>query len=363
MAVNAVGALMRSGTAEGVFPGGVLLAGVKGKIVYHEAVGYADLFSRRKMTTQTLFDLASLTKPLATALALFALHQEGRLGLDQPAAEILPGFHKKEKNRITLRHLLTHESGLPVYRPYYLALSRIPFLKRKSHLRALLAAETLESPPGTRTLYSDPGFMLLEWVVEAVSGKPLDVFLDTTLYTDVFSPGEKGLFFPGIAHAIVHESVAATEFCPWRNRVMIGQVHDENAHVVGGVAGHSGLFGRAMDIWKLLARLLEAFHGRDAVPLFSRELLKAAFYPSAPGKRALGFDTPSPEGPSCGRYFSFNTVGHLGFTGTSFWVDLDREVAVILLTNRIHPTRRNEKIRSFRPLLHDTVMEAAGILS
>ncbi len=361
--MNAVDALMRRGTAEGIFPGGVLLAGVKGKIVYHEAVGYADLFSRRKMTTQTLFDLASLTKPLATALALFALHQEERLGLDQPAAEFVTAFHKKGKNRITLRHLLAHESGLPAYRPYYLELSRIPFLKRKSHLRDLLAAEKLESPPGTRTLYSDLGFMVLEWVVEAVSGKPLDIFLETTLYGNVFSSGGKGLFFPGTAHAIGHESAAATEFCPWRNRVMIGQVHDENAHVVGGVAGHSGLFGTAVDVFKLLTRLLGAFHGRDAAPLFSGKLLKEAFSPDAPGKRALGFDTPSPEGPSCGRHFSSNTVGHLGFTGTSFWVDLDREAAVILLTNRIHPTRKNEKIRIFRPLLHDTVMETAGIVS
>jgi CubicO group peptidase (beta-lactamase class C family) len=359
--VKSVETLMRSGVAEGVFPGGVLLVSVKNEIVSHKAVGHADLFSRRKATTETVFDLASLTKPLATAVAILNLHQDGVLSLDQPVREWLPAFQGQEKNRITLYHLLTHESGLPAYRPYYLEMSRLAFSMRKTHLRSRLTAETLEHPPGIQALYSDLGFMLLEWVVEAASGTSLDAYLQTGLYATVYPSGEKGLFFPGRAASLEQESFAATECCPWRNRLLIGQVHDANAYALGGVAGHAGLFGSALNVWHMLWRLMAGFHGHATAAGLQQETLEAAFQPSPVGGRTLGFDTPSPEGSACGRHFSKMTVGHLGFTGTSFWMDLKRQVIVILLTNRIHPHRGNETIRTFRPRLHDAVMEALGL--
>ncbi len=351
---------MECGITEGVFPGGVLLVAGKGEILFLGAYGYADLFSRRKMMPETIFDLASLTKPLATALAVLHLHQGGKLSVEQPVADLLPIFQGREKSRITLRHLLVHESGLPSYRPYYLRLSGVHPLKRKENLRLLLADERLEYPIGSRVLYSDLGFMLLEWVAEAAAGRPLDVYLKSHVYGGIYKSNENGLFFPELRFQDCDKPFAATEFCTWRNRLMIGKVHDENAYIVGGISGHSGLFGSAGDVWRLLSRLIGSFLGKIQKPLFRQEIMEMAFRPSPVGGRTIGFDTPSSEKASCGRHFSKRTVGHLGFTGTSFWIDLERDVTVILLTNRVHPFRGNEKIRTFRPMIHDAVMEVFG---
>jgi len=358
--MKSLNTLMECGITEGVFPGGVLLVAGKGEILFIGAYGYADLFSRRKMTPETIFDLASLTKPLATALAVLHLHQGGKLNVEQPVADLLPIFQGREKNRITLWHLLVHESGLPAYRPYYLGLAGVHPLKRKEHLRLLLADERLEYPIGSRVLYSDLGFMLLEWVAEAVAGRPLDVYLKKHVYGEIYRSDENGLFFPELRFQGCNKPFAATEFCTWRNRLMIGKVHDENAYVAGGISGHAGLFGSAGDVWRLLSHLIGGFHGKIQKPLFRHEIMEMAFRPSPVGGRAMGFDTPSPERASCGQHFSKRTVGHLGFTGTSFWIDLERDVTVILLTNRVHPFRGNEKIRTFRPMIHDAVMEVFG---
>jgi len=149
---------------------------------------------------------------------------------------------------------------------------------------------------------------------------------------------------------------AATECCPWRKALMEGTVSDDNAWVTGGIDGHAGLFGTAEDVYGLLKTLLSAYNGKMDT-LFRPELVQAFFKRDAVSSRALGFDTPSLEGSSSGRLFSVNTVGHLGFTGTSFWMDLDRAIVAILLTNRIHPSRNNNRIREFRPILHDAVMK------
>jgi CubicO group peptidase (beta-lactamase class C family) len=154
---------------------------------------------------------------------------------------------------------------------------------------------------------------------------------------------------------------AATEQCPWRKDLLVGRVHDENTYVMGGVQGHAGLFGTAVDVHRLLVELLSAYHGRPLAGCFEPDLVRLFFQRWAGTDRTLGFDTPSVENSSSGRFFSTNTVGHLGFTGTSFWMDLDQAVIVILLTNRIHPTRNNETIRQFRPKLHDAVMKRIKI--
>jgi CubicO group peptidase (beta-lactamase class C family) len=174
----------------------------------------------------------------------------------------------------------------------------------------------------------------------------------------IYKPlGLDNLFFPGLNALHSSAPFAATEQCPWRNRLVIGQVHDENAYVVGGVEGHAGLFGSAAAVHKLLLELLSVFHGKSVHRLFQTELVRL-FFRRLPGTdRALGFDIPSDENSSAGGYFSVNTVGHLGFTGTSFWMDLDRSIIVILLTNRVHPNRDNEAIKVFRPTLHNEVMK------
>ncbi|WP_373497923.1 serine hydrolase domain-containing protein [Desulfococcus sp.] len=352
--MKAVDRQMIAGVQDGVFPGGVLLVSKGRKVLFHRAYGVTNIFTGEAMKTDTVFDLASLTKPLATAVALMKLMARGALALDAPLATVLPEFANTEKRAITIAQLLAHHSGYPAYRPFYRTLRRHPAVTRPFFLRRMLVAQPLADMPGRRTIYSDLGYMILEWVVERVSGNPLDVFLDEAVYAPL---SIDRLFFPSRAGSCGDASMAATEFCPWRNVLLSGRVHDDNADVVGGIAGHAGLFGTARGVHQLLHHVLSAFHGGGSSTVLRPDLVRRFCSPWGPAGRTPGFDRPEGAGSSAGRYFSENTVGHLGFTGTSFWMDLDRRVIVILLTNRVHPSRCNLTIRAFRPLLHDTVME------
>jgi len=347
-----VESLMRQAVDDGVFPGGVLLVSTAGAVVFFEAYGYADIFARRKMKRDTVFDLASLTKPLATTLAVMQLISKGKLELDSELSSLLPRFKNTDKSRIIVRHLLRHDSGLPDYRPYYENLRELPPTRRKTALQDLLVNEPLRHPVGKQTLYSDLGFMILGWIVEQVSGKRLDCFVSEEIY----GPLGLDLFFVDIGAGRRAAEFAATEQCPWRRILLDGNVHDDNAYVVGGVDGHAGLFGTAEAVHRLLMVLLSDFQDRSEARIFNKELLKVFLQRQEGKRRALGFDTPALTDSSCGQYFSKRTVGHLGFTGTSFWMDLERSVMVILLTNRVHPSRENNLIKEFRPKLHDAVM-------
>ena len=359
-----VDTLMQRALSENVFPGGVLLVSKEDSLVLVKAYGYANIFSKRKMTRATIFDLASLTKPLATTLAIMRLIQQCKLDLEQNLGAVLPQFKKTDKEHIRIKELLCHNSGLPDYRPYYKTLCELPSEVRKDSLRDLLVKEFLLFPTGGRELYSDLGFMVLEWIAESLSGRRLDHFVSEEIYRMLgLSPDAgRGLFFVDRVLKPGKESFAATELCPWRNILLEGTVHDENAYVVGGVAGHAGLFGTADDIHSLLSELLASFHGYSLVDLFPKALIQTFFERQGDKGRPLGFDCPSWPDASCGKFFSERSVGHLGFTGTSFWMDLDRSIIVILLTNRVHPSRNNTKIKAFRPKLHDTVMETIKIL-
>ena len=225
--MNQVDALMRQAVSEGVFPGAVLLVSKEDAIVCHNAYGLADLFARRSMTTQTIFDLASLTTPLATALAVMMLIQHGVIGTEQELGDILPDFKKGKKSAIKIRHLLHHNSGLADYRPYYKEIEHLPLEKRKQALRNLLVIEPLIHPIGTKAVYSDLGFMILSWVVEAVTGKRLDHYVTENIYQPL---GLKNLFFVEPTLSPPDRRFAATENCPWRNRLIEGVVHDDNPH-------------------------------------------------------------------------------------------------------------------------------------
>jgi CubicO group peptidase (beta-lactamase class C family) len=345
--------LMRQAVSDGVFPGAVLLVSREGSIVCHNAYGFADLFSRRSMTTETIFDLASLTKPLATALAVMSLVQQGDIGTEQDLGDILPAFKKDKKSSIKVRQLLHHSSGLADYRPYYKKLEHYPTEKRSQALRKLLVIEPLIHPIGSKVVYSDLGFMILEWMVEQVSGKRLDRFVSDRIYGPL---GLDHLFFIDLIAKKPQGVFAATELCPWRKILLSGQVHDENAYVVGGVQGHAGLFGTAAAVHMLASELLSAYQGAHPNRLFQTEMVRLFFKRLPDTDKALGFDAPALKNSSAGSYFSTNSVGHLGFTGTSFWMDLDRFITVIMLTNRVHPSRNNEAIKHFRPILHDEVM-------
>ncbi|MDA8402801.1 MAG: serine hydrolase [Desulfobacteraceae bacterium] len=346
--------LMRRAITENIFPGGVLMASKADLIRFHEAYGQANIYTGQNVSLSTVFDLASLTKPLATTLAVILLIQENKLNLDRELGTLLPGFRHTPKAKIQVRHLLNHTSGLPDYRPYYLSLRGLPHSRRKAELRECLKNEPLISSPGEKTRYSDVGFMILEWVMEQVSEERLDRYVQKKIYGPL---GIDELFFVDLLQPVPDRPYAATEACPWRRMVLSGMVHDDNAYAMGGIAGHAGLFGTARAVHRLLMEVLNAYNGM-ASPVFQADLVRL-FLKLEPGReRALGFDTPSKENSSSGDMFDkAATVGHLGFTGTSFWMDLNRAVAVILLTNRVHPSRKNERIKAFRPRLHNTVMK------
>ncbi len=342
---------------EGVFPGAVLLVQNEKGQRWQAAFGLADSTTGEAVQHDTHFDLASLTKPLCTTLSALHLIQSGRLSLDDRLGEVATVFHKSDKAGIRIRQLLSHQSGLPAWRPYFETLRQQPQAARYDSLQRLLVREPLAYPSGSRSLYSDLDFLVLQILVEELSGQRLDQLAARELYRPL---GIHDIFFTDPQAPPPARRYAATEKCPWRQRVLKGQVHDDNAFVLGGVAGHAGLFGTAAAVADLLAALLAVFKHADHAHVLDAPLLRLFFQRQPPGDWALGFDTPASSGSSSGHHFSVNSVGHLGFTGTSFWMDLERAVFVVLLTNRIHPSRANAGIRSFRPLIHDRIMEFLG---
>jgi CubicO group peptidase (beta-lactamase class C family) len=357
--MDAVDALMRQAIEKGVFPGAALLVAREGIIEFFDAYGYTNIFTRQAVTTDTVFDLASLTKPLATTPALMVLNQQHKLALDQPIGSILQWLQGTDKEAITIKALLNHSGGLPAYSPFYTQLSRLPFEERKTALQKALAKIPREHSIGEFVLYSDLGFMLLNFLVQKISGKRLDRISAEEIYKPlgISNRSEPRLCFVDLHKPIHFENVAATEICQWRRCLIEGVVHDDNAYAMGGIAGHAGLFGDASGVFVMAQALLQAYAGSDSAELFQTRLVRRYFSRETPGARALGFDVPAQRNSSSGRYFSANSVGHLGFTGTSLWMDLDKAVIIILLTNRIHPSRSNERIKAFRPELHDAAMK------
>ena len=349
----AVDRVMGEGVARRVFPGAVLWVAVRGQVLWHKAYGVADGFRRRPMTTDTVFDLASLTKPLATTLAAMALVRQGLLELDRPCRDYWPAFVGEGRERITVRHLLSHRSGLPAWRPYFFRLLRLALEERRVVLRRWVAREPLLAAAGERTIYSDIGFWVLQWIIEHLARQPLDRFWAATVGGPL---AIERMFFVNLADPVPAIPFAATELCPWRNRLLMGEVHDDHAHALGGVAGNAGLFATAAAVGALLQALLAVDQGCGGQSVFERTLLRTFLEKQPDSGRTLGFDTPAPQHSSAGAGFSSGSVGHLGFTGTSFWMDRKRDIIVVLLTNRVHPTRFNTAIHSFRPRLHDAVM-------
>ncbi|MFH1152499.1 MAG: serine hydrolase domain-containing protein [Pseudomonadota bacterium] len=353
---NPVCSLMERAVSEGVFPGGVLLVSFGPAVVLNLAVGRADIYTGQIMEPDFIFDLASMTKPLATAMAVMRLVDQGKLALDQAMGSILAPLSGTDKGGITVDQLLRHTSGLAAHREFYRIIKCPGTGAGRRELRCLLTREPLVQEPGTHEVYSDLGYMLLSWIVEEVSGQRLDFFVRQQVYQPL---GIEDLFFieTGQGGGVPRERqrrLVATENCPWRQRVLRGEVHDDNAWAAGGIEGHAGLFGSAPAVWRLTREIREALDetGAGVIP---GKVLEQCISRQRFGDKVAGFDTPSRTGSSSGRYLSPNSIGHLGFTGTSFWMDLDQGLTVILLTNRVHPSRSNEKIRLFRPVLHDAV--------
>ena len=358
--------LLAKGVEEGVFAGasvGIVSGTVDKRQQWQGFYGNRQLIpSPLPLTEDTFYDLASLTKPLATTLAILSLINDGLLDLEAKLPELLSCSVPAAKKDITLRQLLSHSSGLAAHHPFYLQLKDLPPDSRKAAMLDLIMADPLLAQPGSKAVYSDLGFMLLGWIVEEKSGVSLDGFVRERIYRPL-ALEEKLFFRPLTEKWSSARNVAATEQCPWRGKVLVGEVSDDNCHVLGGVAGQAGLFGNLQAVMTLTTFLLDCWQGRARHPAFSNELL-AGFLKKdgqVPGSSwALGFDTPSPQGSSAGKYFHPASVGHLGFSGTSFWIDPQRDLVVVLLTNRVHPRRDNNGIKAFRPLFHDAVIETLG---
>jgi CubicO group peptidase (beta-lactamase class C family) len=358
---------MRAAVADGTFPGAVLLVKIHGETKYHEGVGHAAVFpDRQPVSIQTRYDLASLTKPLATATAVLLLVQDGVVALEHSIHRYLPELGTSPVAGATVYQLLNHSAGLPGWRPFYEHVagkgqSQPEFLGNEEAKRIvlqLIAQEPLAYPRGARSVYSDLGFILLGLMVERVSDRSLGGFCQDRIYTPL---GARPLGFRGLSKSDMEPGesagVAATELHPWRGRVLRGEVHDENAYVLGGVAGHAGLFGTAAAVSMVTGEWIAAWHGQG-------RLLDGALARSFTTRQArtpgsswgLGWDTPSPPSSS-GSHFSANSFGHLGYTGTSVWIDPEVELEVILLSNRVHPSRENTAILQFRPRIHDVIYE------
>ena len=304
-----------------------------------------------------VFDLASVSKPFV-ALCAARLHRHRTLDLDAPLSTWVSESQGTRAGALPLQLLLAHRAGLEAHRELFAPLRAQHPVCRREVLREAAEAHRPEcdsdpGPEGYAPCYSDLGYMILEWLMESALHAPLDAFVASAVYGPL---GVEGLFFPGEEWSAPPGAVAATEVCPWRNALLAGRVHDDNAGVVGGVAGHAGLFGTARGVHQLLSHMLGVYYGETAGGAFRRDLVRLFLSRRPPSERPPGFDRPEGPSSSAGRYFSPHTVGHLGFTGTSFWMDMDRRAIVVLLTNRVHPSRNNLAIRGFRPRIHDAVM-------
>jgi CubicO group peptidase (beta-lactamase class C family) len=367
-----ISAVLEHGMARGAFPGAVVLVARGDAVVLHQAVGYRSLEPvRTPMRADTVFDLSSLTKPLATTLAVLLLVREGKLRLDDRVSRLVPGFAVHGKDGVTIRHLLAHCSGLAAHRPFFDDIRRIEREGRPNFVATRGARDLVYEaihrerpahPPGVAAVYSDLGFMLLGELVELVAHQPLADFVRARLYRPL---GLQHLDFIDLTRLRRErlepdtDAIAPTERCPWRGKILCGEVHDDNAWAMGGVAGHAGLFGNAASVHALIVMLRACARGEPG-PLPAALVQEMWRRDGAVGDStwALGWDTPSAHGSSAGTRVSRRAVGHLGFTGTSMWIDLERDCHVVLLTNRVHPSRRNEAIREIRPRLHDAVFEA-----
>jgi CubicO group peptidase (beta-lactamase class C family) len=310
------------------------------------------------------FDIASLTKPLVTVISLLSLIKYNKISLSTTLDEIFnDNYIPYEKKYIDIEKLLSHSAGFAGHRDYYKELIKVSPEKRKELLLKFLLNEPLLYKPGCKALYSDLGYMLLGLIIENIAGLNLDVYFRQMILEPV-GLAEHLFFNPMGANRHRAEEFAAVENCPWRGRVLRGEVSDENCWALGGVAGHAGLYGDIggvlaltellMDIW-LAKRSHPHVNRRDLVNFLTRRTEVKG------GTWALGFDTPTPGKSSSGKYLSTKSVGHLGFTGTSFWIDPERELIIVILSNRVHPSRDNQLIREFRPVFHDRVVELLGL--
>jgi beta-N-acetylhexosaminidase len=348
--------------AAGAFPGGVLAVGYHDQLAVHPFGTFTRDVKAPKVTENTIYDMASLTKVVVTSTSAMMLVQQKRLDLDAPVERYLPEFSAAAKSdpnpswraRITVRMLMLHDSGLPAHRDFY--------KEAKGHdpVLAKILAEPLVHEPGTQVEYSDLGFILLGEIIERLTGETLEQFAKGHIFAPL---GMSDTMYnpPAALRARIAPTELDTDF---RKRLLRGEVHDENAFAFGGVSGNAGLFSTASDVAAFAQMLLNGgiyAHHR----LLARATIQefTARQVIGDSSRTLGWDVPTPPNSAAGHYFSPSAYGHTGFTGTSLWIDPERDLFVVLLTNRVNPTRANEQIRLARPAIHDAILQALGLVN
>jgi CubicO group peptidase (beta-lactamase class C family) len=359
----AAAALLRQAMAGRAFPAASIEVGRAARPLWRYATGrltYDD--DAPEVDGQTVFDLASLTKVIATTTLAMRAMDDGRLDLNDRVGRWLRDWKGSDRDSVTVRDLLAHSSGLTAYLPFYR-----DYFGRFEFEQAICSLP-LEYAPRSQSLYSDLGFMLLGFILEeaqpsgpGLSGAPGTIDLSRRLATQFhrlasFFTAEPLRFSPPRAW---RARSAPTEIDEWRGRLLVGEVHDENTWALGGAAGHAGLFGTAAAVGAFARAVLRTIAGE---PILARPDTMRAFIQrgDVPGSsRALGWDTMLATS-SCGTKLSPTSIGHTGFTGTSLWIDWERDLYVVLLTNRVHPTRTNEAIRKVRPLVHDAILAELG---
>ncbi|HEY0243704.1 MAG TPA: serine hydrolase [Gemmatimonadaceae bacterium] len=332
--VNAsLDSIMQTAIAEGAAPGGVLAVGRYGRLVHMKGYGTIDTVkSSAAVDENTVYDMASLTKVIATTTAAMILEEQGLIDLDRTVASYLPEFNAPDKAAITVRMLITHRGGLEAFAPLYRE-----FKGREQYLTQI-NLRPLKSLPGTETVYSDWDLILLQLVMERITSQTLDqlvaekVFTPLGMTSTMFNPDSVKFF----------ARIAPTEIDSVRGGLVRAKVHDENAWAMGGVSGHAGLFSTARDLTVFAQMLLNGGEYNGVRIVKASTLARWTAPQSSKSSRALGWDTPS-KGSSAGNYFSARSFGHTGFTGTSIWIDPEKNLFVILLTNRVNPTRNNNR--------------------
>jgi len=345
-----------STVARGAAPGAVLGVTHDGERFVYGTGRMGDLDAGRPGAA-TLYDLASLTKVVGLTTGLMLAMSEGKVDLDAPVQRYVPAFAGTGKERITVRLLLTHAAGLPAWGPLFREVSS------RQDAFALADTTPLEYPPGSRDLYSDLGAIVLTQLLETVYHQRIDSLLEQRIFGPL---GLTSLRYLPPSDWL--SRIAPTEMDPWRGRVLRGEVHDENAAVMDGVSGHAGLFGSVEDLLGFAEWLMGQSEGRSgggsdnhtssASPTLRPSVVQTftSRQNLIPGSsRALGWDTPD-SGSSSGSLLSPHSIGHTGFTGTSIWIDFDRRVAIVLLSNRVHPTRNNPRWNPVRAQIADLVM-------
>ncbi len=343
-----VDSMMEAAIEKHVFPGGVLLIGKGGKVIYEKPFGH---FTYDENSTadskETIFDLASVSKVVGTTTAAMILYDKGKLKLDEKVSHYLPAFAKNGKEDVTVRNLLLHNSGLIPYRDY------MSLYKTKDEVINSIMNEKLQYSIGSETVYSDLNMIVLQQILEKISGKPLDVFLKENVFkplnmnrTMYNPPKELWYYCPPTSLKSVGEK---------RNK---GVVHDGNAFILGGVSGHAGLFSTAEDLAVFLQMMMQNGKYGEKQIVKTSTVKQWTKRQSPESSRGIGWDTKSEEKSSAGVLFSKNSFGHTGYTGTSLWVDRNRDLFVILLTNRVYPDENNTQIIDFRPRIHDAIVNS-----